>query len=159
MRLDFKWSDQFHIHYVMILGGCGGKSLLIARLRLIKAGTVNALLPSVSLWCEILTALHLQQGFSEDAAGHTDGLADVISRVFHLDISDGQLAAQWHWKTTWLSWLLGGEQQDLKGTNIPELHVASRNTSPDSCCVWAEWSWTLAHVFWNIHQPACNKCS
>lgn len=43
-----------------------------------------------------LTALHLQEGFSEDAAGHTDGLADVVARVFHLDVSDGQLAAQRH---------------------------------------------------------------
>lgn len=81
---------------------------------LIRTGTVNALLSRVLLWWEILTTLHLQQGFSEDAAGHADRLADIISRVFHLDISDGQLAAQWHWETAWLSWLLGGEQQDLK---------------------------------------------
>lgn len=68
----------------------------------------------VLLRWETLTTLHLQQGFSEDTAGHADRLADVISRVFHLDIGDGQLAAQWHGETARLSWLLGGEQQDLE---------------------------------------------
>lgn len=73
---------------------------------------------------EILTALHLQQGFGEDATGHADRLADVISRVLHLDISDGQLTAQWYRKTTRLGRFLSGEQQDLEEKNIMEVHVA-----------------------------------
>lgn len=86
---------------------------------------------------EILTTLHLQQGFREDAAGHADRLADVISRVLHLDIGDGQLAAQRHGKTTRLRRLLGGEQQDLGETNITEVHVAPAPTWPDSCRIGA----------------------
>lgn len=85
---------------------------------------------------EILTALHLQQGFGEDAAGHADRLADVISRVLHLDIGDGQLAAQRHRKTTRLGRLLGGEQQDLEEKNITEVHVAPTHRCPDSCCTY-----------------------
>lgn len=87
---------------------------------------------------EILTTLHLQQGFSEDAAGHTDCLADVISRVLHLDIGDGQLSAQRHWKTAWLRRLLGGEQQDLEEKNITEVHGRPMHVSgllyPVSAC-------------------------
>lgn len=40
-----------------------------------------------------LTALHLQQGFGEDAAGHADGLTDIIAGVVHLGAGDGELTA------------------------------------------------------------------
>ena len=61
-----------------------------------------------------LTTLHLQQGFGQDAPSHVDGLADVVARVFDLDIDDGQLPAQRHGETTGLGRLLGREQQDLE---------------------------------------------
>lgn len=70
-----------------------------------------------------LTTFHLKQGFSEDAAGHTDGLADVIARVFNLDVGDGQLTAQWHRETTRLWRLLDREQQDLKEKTIARIRL------------------------------------
>ncbi|TNN52740.1 hypothetical protein EYF80_037044 [Liparis tanakae] len=64
-----------------------------------------------------LTAFHLQQGFGQDAAGHTDGLADVVAGVLHLDVGDGELAAQRHGEAARLRRLLDGEQQDLGKRN------------------------------------------
>lgn len=75
------------------------------------------------LWVFSLTAFHLQQGFSEDAAGHTDGLTDVIPRVFNLDVCDGQLTAQWHRETARLWRLLDWEQQDLKEKNVVRIRL------------------------------------
>lgn len=61
-----------------------------------------------------LTTFHLEQGFGQDAAGHTDGLADVIARIFDLDVGDGQLTTQRHRETARLWRLLDWEQQDLE---------------------------------------------
>lgn len=68
------------------------------------------------LWSHIsiLTTFYLEQGFGQDASSHADGLADVIARVFNLDIIDGQLTTQWHCESSWLWWLLDREQQDLE---------------------------------------------
>ncbi len=41
----------------------------------------------------LLTAFHLQQGFGQDAACHTDGLADVVPRILAVHICNGQLSA------------------------------------------------------------------
>lgn len=66
-------------------------------------------------WLSVLTltTFHFEQGFSQDATSHTNGLADIIAWVFNLDIGDCQLATKWHRETTWLCWLLDWEQQDL----------------------------------------------
>ncbi len=40
----------------------------------------------------LLTAFHLQQGFGQDAACHTDGLADVVPRILAVHICNGQLS-------------------------------------------------------------------
>lgn len=61
-----------------------------------------------------LTAFHLEQGFGQDAPGHTDGLADVVARVLDVYVSNGELTAQRHGETTRLGRLLDGEQQDLQ---------------------------------------------
>lgn len=102
----------------------------------------------------ILTALHLQQGFSEDAAGHADGLADVVSRIFRLDVGDGQLAAQRHREAARVLWvLLGGEQQDLTETNTAASQLASAGTCRESRSVRPNYSSGSLHP---IIHPATN---
>lgn len=60
------------------------------------------------------TTFYFEQSFGEDAAGHADRLANVVARVFNLDVCDGQLAGQRHGKTTRLWRLLDREEQDLE---------------------------------------------
>lgn len=95
-----------------------------------------------------LTALHLQQGFGQDAAGHADRLADVIARVFDLDVRDGQLAAQRHGETTRLWRLLDGEQQDLKRKDITWISLFSYLAS-------SQWFMTLSVRWMSKNWAAC----
>lgn len=57
-----------------------------------KRATVCVCLSKASLK-NLLTAFHLQQGFGQDAARHTDGLADVVPRILAVHICNGQLSA------------------------------------------------------------------
>lgn len=54
-------------------------------------GQVHALV-CVCVQKYLLTAFHLQQGFGQDAACHTDGLADVVPRILAVHICNGQLS-------------------------------------------------------------------
>lgn len=64
--------------------------------------------------CRLLpTIRNLQQGFGQDAAGHGEGLADVVAGVDALHRGNGQLPTLGHGEVAVRLRRLAGEEQAL----------------------------------------------